>query len=93
MSRFYGENVLEDPDEQAHAFISNYQYLGFIDGNSLVVLRPGREHARYVDGKTAPEKSKGDEQLLLAAISYYKHASDWRRHIARVDTRIPQPRR
>jgi phosphoglycerol transferase MdoB-like AlkP superfamily enzyme len=92
VSRFYGENVLEDPDEQAHAFISNYQFMGFIDGNALIVLRPGREHARYVGGKLSPEKSKGDERLLLEAISYYKHASDWKRHITRVDTRFPQSR-
>jgi phosphoglycerol transferase MdoB-like AlkP superfamily enzyme len=87
VSRFYGENILEDADEQAHAFISNYEHLGFIDGHSLVVLRPGREYARYTDGRPEPEVSKDDDRLLLETIAYYKHASDWRRHMGRVETR------
>ena len=85
LSRFYGEDILNDKGETSHAFISNYEHMGYIDGNDLIVLRPGKEFARYRDGKLAMEGKDGDG-MLLRAIAYYKHASDWRRHIGRIDT-------
>lgn len=88
LSRFYGEDILSDQDEKPHAFISNYEHMGYIDGDSLVVLRPGKTFARYKDGKLDPDGANGDG-ALLEAISYYKHASDWRRHIGRIESTIP----
>ena len=84
-SRFYGEDIINDTNETPHAFISNYEHMGFINGDDLVVLRPGKEFARYRDGVLV-ESAADHDQLLLEAIAYYKHASDWRGHIGRIDT-------
>jgi phosphoglycerol transferase MdoB-like AlkP superfamily enzyme len=39
-SRFYGEDLLHDDDEQSHVYISNYQKLGYLTPNGLTILRP-----------------------------------------------------
>jgi phosphoglycerol transferase MdoB-like AlkP superfamily enzyme len=86
-SRFYGENILEDPDEQAHAFIANYQKLGFITGDSLVILKPGKQIVEYTNGKTVVHQAV-DETLLNETIAYYKHAANWREHINKLETTV-----
>ncbi len=81
----FGENILHDPDEKAHAFIANYQKLGFITDDSLVILKPGKNYVQYRNGKNVPEKHV-DKKLLLETISYYKHAANWKEHILKIPT-------
>lgn len=85
-SRFYGEDILSDPDEQAHAFISTYEKLGFIDGKSLAVLKPGRALTYYVDGEPVSEISASNDALALETISFYSHAAGWREHSRRINS-------
>lgn len=87
-SKFYGENVLEDEDGEPVSFVANYQKLGYEKFGILTILKPGKQFAQYKDGELLKEI---DEALLLETISYYKHASDWKKHFRRINTVTGQP--
>ena len=77
-SRFYGKDLMkEDP---ARAFISNYQSLGYLTKDGLVILKAGKE-AQYLkssaDGKYELQSAVPD-QLLSDTIGYYQAASKWK---------------
>lgn len=84
-SRFYGENILEDPDEEGHAFVASYQKLGFITNDSLVILKPGKKYSEYKNNNPLND-SNIDKKLLLETVAFYKHASDWKKHISKINT-------
>lgn len=89
-SKFYGENVLEDMDNEPHEFIANYQKIGYKEvGGILTVLKPGKTFAQYNEkGELLNELN---EESLLEAISYYKHAANWRKNYGRINTLTGQP--
>lgn len=69
------------PGYKPRYFISNYQNLGYFEDGVLVALKPVRETTYYVNG----EKVEETPELQVyrdKAISYYQHASDWRRHLS-----------
>lgn len=77
-SRFYGVDLMKvKPDR---AFISNYQSLGYLTKDGLVVLKPGRQ-AKFLtaDGKGdyTPQETV-PTALLDEAIGYYQGASKWK---------------
>jgi phosphoglycerol transferase MdoB-like AlkP superfamily enzyme len=84
-SKFYGENILEDEDEKAHAFIANYQKLGFISDDSMIILKPGKKYEQYRAGQVVAKKDI-KESILLDTIALYKHASNWKKNLKRIDT-------
>ncbi|MFT4585875.1 MAG: phosphoglycerol transferase MdoB-like AlkP superfamily enzyme [Gammaproteobacteria bacterium] len=85
VSRFYGEDLLNDDDEQSHVYISNYQKLGYLTPEALTILRPDRTIIRYVDGlPTTP--SAVDEEIVTKVIAVYRHASQWQEHLGRIPT-------
>jgi copper oxidase (laccase) domain-containing protein len=59
------------------AFISNYQSLGYLRNNTLIVLSPKRKTEAYqVDSENyASVPTKVDESLVNEAIAYYQTAS------------------
>jgi phosphoglycerol transferase MdoB-like AlkP superfamily enzyme len=74
---FFGRSVFELPAVPARAFVSNYQSLGYLRADTLVVLSPGRQVETFrVDPATfetmpAPlDRVRADE-----AIAYYQTAS------------------
>jgi len=74
---FFGRSVFELPAAPARAFVSNYQSLGYLRDDVLVVLSPGRKVETFrVDPATyeatpAPlDRARADE-----AIAYYQTAS------------------
>lgn len=77
-SRFYGKDLMkEDP---ARAFISNYQSLGYLTKDGLVILKAGKEAQFLIasdDGKYAQQKHV-PEPLLDKTIGYYQAASKWK---------------
>jgi phosphoglycerol transferase MdoB-like AlkP superfamily enzyme len=85
VGRFYGEDLLDDPNEQPHVYVANYEKLGYLTPRSLVILRPDHTIAQYVNGKPRIPPTV-DEQAVLKTIAVYAHASQWRRHIGRVPT-------
>jgi phosphoglycerol transferase MdoB-like AlkP superfamily enzyme len=82
-SRFYGENVLEDFDEDPHSFIANYQKMGYEKDGILTILKPNKQFAQYENGKLL---EKVDEDLLLETIAFYKNAANWKKYSTRINT-------
>lgn len=76
-SRFLGKNILDMKAGDECAFIGNYQKLGMMKGDELVVLMPKREQLSF-----RFERKNGDlypisppKKLLTDAVSYYQSAS------------------
>jgi phosphoglycerol transferase MdoB-like AlkP superfamily enzyme len=77
LSKFYGEDLLHDPDEVPHAFISTYQKVGMLKHDMLTVLEPHRTVHQYhwPEIRTINQK---DKTLIDETISFYQSASWWR---------------
>jgi phosphoglycerol transferase MdoB-like AlkP superfamily enzyme len=84
-SKFYGEDVLHDADEDPHAFISNYQKVALVRDGVLTVLSPKRGITQY-SWPDASEKHAADAHLAEDAIAYYQSASWWRESYKRIPT-------
>lgn len=84
-SRFYGRDVLHDTGMPPRAFISNYQKMGYLTGETLAILKPGKHFSEYRNGQPVAEDA-ADTTVLRDAISTYLHASDWKTHMTRIDT-------
>jgi phosphoglycerol transferase MdoB-like AlkP superfamily enzyme len=87
-SRFYGRDLLKkDKTAAPYAFISNYQKLGLITDNNLMVLRPGKDFAMY-QGDTIVDKEKTDLNLLARTITFFKGAARWRDYSKKLETTV-----
>ncbi len=77
-SRFYGKDVMKEKPERV--FISNYQKLGYMTEEGLVVLQPMREARFYKPDGEGHYLDAGDvpQDMLDKAIGYYQGASEWR---------------
>ncbi len=75
-SKFFGHDVLAEGQDDPHVFLSNYQTVGFVDGDVLVELKPRRRvqlfHAHDGTPKAADAQS---EEALHEAISFYQAAA------------------
>lgn len=89
-TKFYGEDLLDDPDEVAHAFISNYQKIALIKNDGLTVLAPKRKVEQY-SWPDVKEKNSQDKALTNDAIAYYQSASWWKEQYKRIDTVVKKP--
>lgn len=73
-TRFFGRDILAPPPLRERAFLSTYQMLGYMDGDSLVVLEPRKKVASYAyrreDGHLTPasDMSRQVEETL----AYYQ---------------------
>lgn len=76
---FYGKDALK-PSYQSRYFVSNYQYIGYVKGDDMVVLKPQRGAEFYRGGHEAAADDRLKE-LEKEAVYYYQHASDWRKHL------------
>ena len=76
-SRFWGQDAIKTPPHRA--FVSNYQQLGYLTDDALVVLKPVKRVDIY---RRAGEDFLPDahprEGLLPEALSYYQNATHWR---------------
>ncbi len=74
---FFGRSVFELPAAPARAFVSNYQSLGYLRDDTLVVLSPGRKvETLRVDPTTFETTPVAlDRTLADEAIAYYQTAS------------------
>jgi hypothetical protein len=85
-SRFLGHDVVRTPPAQAHALLGNYQKLGHLRDDLLVVLSPQRKAScyAYTLGSEAPIAMPTDERALEEGIAYYEAASYlYTRHLYR----------
>ena len=46
-SRFLGRDIAKAPVGEERVFIGTYQSLGYIEGNTLTVLKPGKQAVTY----------------------------------------------
>jgi phosphoglycerol transferase MdoB-like AlkP superfamily enzyme len=83
LSKFYGYDILKLEKGRERAFISTYQDLGFIEHDTLVVLKPGKISEILSIGKdrksvskiqAMPERTE-DLNVVKDAISWYQSAS------------------
>ena len=76
---FYGQSLFKAAAEKQpeRAFISNYQSLGYLKNNTLIVLSPKQKTEAYqVDPQSFESTpTKLDEALVNEAIAYYQTAS------------------
>ena len=78
-SRFMGRDIATVPAGQERAFISTYQTLGYVEGDRLVMLKPGKQSSvfRIADWqKSRYEKLPPDSALEERAIAWYQGASE-----------------
>ena len=75
--RFIGTSVFrQGPDFKRRAFISNYQELGYLSQDKLVVLSPKKKVETFaVDAAGQSQPIAVDEALRDEAIAYYQSAS------------------
>jgi len=66
---------------RSRAFISNYQHVGFLKGDALVVMKPVKEILIYRGNDAVPETYKNEfpDTIVAEAVAYYQHASDCRK--------------
>ena len=75
-SKFFGHDVLSSPPESDRAFVANYQTLGYLKGDRMVLLHPKRKSEVFrVDRDKNILQPVRDAQMLREAISFYSTAS------------------
>jgi phosphoglycerol transferase MdoB-like AlkP superfamily enzyme len=73
-TKFFGRDILAPGPPRERAFLSTYQKLGYMDGNQLVVLEPGKKIESFAyrreDGllTPAPDRNRQVEETL----AYYQ---------------------
>ncbi len=74
---FFGQSVFEQKDANRRAFISNYQELGYLKADKLIVLGPKQRVETFhidVDGEASPAPL--DPRLRDEAVAYYQSAAN-----------------
>ncbi len=73
-TKFFGRDILASGPPKERAFLSTYQKLGYMDGDSLVVLEPGKKIQSYAyrreDGLLTP--APDNRRLVEETIDYYQ---------------------
>jgi phosphoglycerol transferase MdoB-like AlkP superfamily enzyme len=87
VSRFYGRDVLYDKAAQPRAFISTYEKVALVRGDTTLMLAPRQTVAAYA-GLTRSKRASIDAELEADAIAYFQAASAWSRNSRRLDTRL-----
>lgn len=85
-SRFFGQDIMQgEPDR---AFISNYQQLGYLTKDKLMVMKPVKQTAFY--GKSGDQfvPAEPDDTMRQAAISYFQSANNWKTWNKDVDNQM-----
>jgi len=75
-SKFFGRDVLNSPPESDRAFVANYQTLGYLRGERMVLLHPKRRtEVFHVDADKNILQDVSDPAVLREAIAFYSAAS------------------
>ena len=76
-SKFFGRDILKTGRTPGRAFISTYQKLGYITGDTLLVMAPKKQlDAHTFDRRDGSERgTEPGEQDVLDALSYFQGAS------------------
>ena len=75
-SKFFGRDVLASPPQSDRAFVANYQSLGYLRGDRLVLLSPKRKTEVFrADPRWNALEPISDPAALREAIAFYSAAS------------------
>ena len=75
-SKFFGRDVLHSPPEGDRAFVANYQTLGYLRDQRMVVLQPKRKvEITRIAGALPGAGGESDATLVRQAIAFYQSAS------------------
>ena len=75
-SKFFGRDVLHSPPQSDRAFVANYQTLGYLVRDRLVLLQPRRKTEAFrVDADKNILERIDDPQLVREAIAFYSSAA------------------
>ena len=75
-SKFFGRDVLNSPPESDRAFVANYQTLGYLRDDRMVLLFPKRGSGVFrVDAEKSILQPVSDAAALREAIAFYSAAS------------------
>jgi len=73
-SRFFGQDVLDLPQDRARAFPSTYQNLGYLRGDRLTILSPGHKIEQVkpdrVTGGAVPYRQMDQTEVDQATAAY-----------------------
>ncbi|MGH8687909.1 MAG: LTA synthase family protein, partial [Burkholderiales bacterium] len=78
-SKFFGRDILNSPPSTDRAFVANYETLGYLKGDRLVVLHPRRKVEEFLvqkEGADLTRLGRPEPGLEAEAISYYQLASE-----------------
>jgi len=72
---FFGQSVFEQGDRNRRAFISNYQELGYLKNNKLIVLGPKQRVDTFdIDANGDATPAAAEPRLRDEAVAYYQSA-------------------
>ncbi|UKJ08546.1 LTA synthase family protein [Solitalea lacus] len=76
-SKFFGKDIFQPGANHNCAFVSTYQSLGFIENDTLSILKPVRHSEQYIQNFTdgSIKKSVVHKEALKKTIAYYQCAS------------------
>ena len=75
-SKFFGRDILHAPPASDRAFVANYQTLGYLKGDRMVVLQPKKKVEVFRMSKDMTHREPlQDPALAREAISFYQVAS------------------
>jgi phosphoglycerol transferase MdoB-like AlkP superfamily enzyme len=75
-SKFFGRDVLHSPPQTDRAFVANYQTLGYLVRDRLVLLQPRRKTEAFrVDQDKNIVEAMDDPQLVREAMAFYSAAA------------------
>ena len=94
-SKFLGHDVLHSAGVTDRAFVANFQTLGYLRGDSMVVLRPRKSVETYSkSGSGFVATGAADPELVREAIAFYQVASHlFRAGLYRDEEQLPPERR
>jgi len=80
-SKFLGHDLLHTPPSADRAFVANFQTLGYLKGDQLLVLQPKRKVDQFrFQGERLRAEASVDPDLKREGIAFYQVASDLFRH-------------
>ncbi|HEX7250632.1 MAG TPA: LTA synthase family protein, partial [Burkholderiales bacterium] len=75
-TKFLGHDLLHTPPGEDRAFVANYQTLGYMKGDRLLVLQPKRKMEEFtMQGDKLIAGSRVDSALAREGIAFYQVAS------------------
>jgi phosphoglycerol transferase MdoB-like AlkP superfamily enzyme len=75
-TKFLGHDLLHTPPSEDRAFVANYQTLGYLKGDRLLVLQPKRKMEEFtMQGDKLVARSRVDPALAREGIAFYQVAS------------------